>query len=1317
MRKITLFLVSFFFLALTMSAQVIDVPLIDDADDVEEKGDGSMDNQSSDIEMIYENEDYHNGDAFRFQALAIPQGATITNAYIQFTVDEDGEDGDVTLTWHADDVDNSAAFDGTPFEVSDRTKTAAFADWAPAVWAGNEGARGEDQRTVDLSELVQSIVDREGWAEGNAMTFIVTGPTDVPVNRIAVSYSGDATNAAALHVEFESGPPPVGAELVGYWGFDEGAGLTVADGSGSGLDGTLNTEANWVDGISGSAIHFDTEETFMKTAETLILSNVSASISMWVKWPEGMFDGWSAYVEYHRDFSTSWLGFFSRQDESFMKLGSDGLSAYANGFTPDPMMWYNFVGTTDENGVFKIYLNGELVGEETGDPRVVSTTPKVVSIGGNNDGGEYPNAVIDEVKYYKGTLTSDQVKDAYDEMANPAAALLAHYAFEDGEGDIVTDDSGNGFDGTLLLPEEGGIEYNWIEDGYQGGAIHLDRAYMKTPADKAFATNAKTFTAWVKLNAELDEWGAMFTYASHTDDYVQFGFNKGSRQIYFYSPSLEFGAETPLEIGMWYHVAMTITEDGTVSVYLNGNLDGKGEGFPSVSSPDLEEACAFGSKSDGSGNTLNDWDLDEASIYSGAMSEAQIKKSILDYGMVAHWMFDETSGTVAHDISGNNIDLNLMNTSDENWVDGGVHFNGVDQYGLVSKEMTTQYFENPNFTVATWINVKEDIIVDGNARIAGMDDPFGINLKGADNNGRVKVYVWDGSSWTGDYITQESFSDGTWRHFAVTHSTETGSTAFIDGEKAGTVDNPNIAFVQNAYFAIAASVSPEDESTKWLCDAGFKDFRVYPKVLSDEDIAILAGKTDPPVPVGLATHFIFDEFEAGDGNTIADVSGNLMDGVQHGPYTYKVDGIYGSAIEFNPEALDLDESSDPNNNCVVLPENVLYASQEFTVAAWINASNDTLVFDSEWGEWGAIFAHDIGGAADYGLFYDPYGSTMGVWSEGMGEAYLGGGEILVGEWNHVALSINAADSMLTLYVNGEEVSSTKVSQLLPAEAVADTSCIGGSIERSKPYFGKIDDFRFYTYALSAEEIAELGTRNYLLTLEVSMGGETPLGTITADPEGDEGYYAEGTEVTLTAEPIEGFAFIEWTGGATGTDNPITITMDSDKEVMAVFEKPKYALNVTIVGNGSVSPQNGEYEGVIFLTATADDGWEFDSWSGDVTGTDNPAFVDMSADKNITATFIESDGIDDPLMKQFALKSYPNPFSDKATISYTLKNASDVQIVVYDQLGKQVKSLVNQLQQPGDYKVELDASDMNSGVYFYQFRSGSQIITKKILLSK
>ncbi|GEM_PF-1676346 len=80
------------------------------------------------------------------------------------------------------------------------------------------------------------------------------------------------------------------------------------------------------------------------------------------------------------------------------------------------------------------------------------------------------------------------------------------------------------------------------------------------------------------------------------------------------------------------------------------------------------------------------------------------------------------------------------------------------------------------------------------------------------------------------------------------------------------------------------------------------------------------------------------------------------------------------------------------------------------------------------------------------------------------------------------------------------------------------------------------------------------------------------------------------------------------------------------EVILGTPPPQYNLVVDLTGNGSVllNPPGGTYyEGtVVQLTATADTGWEFTGWSGDMTATDNPLQVTMDGDKSITATFTE-----------------------------------------------------------------------------------------------
>jgi len=152
---------------------------------------------------------------------------------------------------------------------------------------------------------------------------------------------------------------------------------------------------------------------------------------------------------------------------------------------------------------------------------------------------------------------------------------------------------------------------------------------------------------------------------------------------------------------------------------------------------------------------------------------------------------------------------------------------------------------------------------------------------------------------------------------------------------------------------------------------------------------------------------------------------------------------------------------------------------------------------------------------------------------------------------------------------------------------------------------------------------------YTLTTSVNPGG---TGSVNASPapncNGTQ--YSSGTIVTLTANPNVGYAFDNWSGDASGSTNPTTITMNANKSVTANFVVQCYTLNKTASpsGGGSVNANpapncNGTQYNAgtnVTLTATANSGYSFFMWSGDLSGTTNPASVTMNSHKTITAYF-------------------------------------------------------------------------------------------------
>ena len=80
-------------------------------------------------------------------------------------------------------------------------------------------------------------------------------------------------------------------------------------------------------------------------------------------------------------------------------------------------------------------------------------------------------------------------------------------------------------------------------------------------------------------------------------------------------------------------------------------------------------------------------------------------------------------------------------------------------------------------------------------------------------------------------------------------------------------------------------------------------------------------------------------------------------------------------------------------------------------------------------------------------------------------------------------------------------------------------------------------------------------------------------------------------------------------------------------------------------------------------------------------------------------------------------NYPNPFNPTTIIKYSIPEASFTSLIIYNELGKEVSTLVNETKSAGTYEVEFNASNLSSGVYYYKLQAGSFTETKKMILAK
>lgn len=178
-------------------------------DDAEERqSGGTIDITSSDIELVFDGSTVGNQTVgLRFTNIQIPKDAIILGAWIQFWVDENTHTAATNLTIRGEASDNSATFSTIGFNVSSRRRTTAAVAWNNLPLWTVLNAAGNDQRSPDVKSVVEEVMGRSGWKQGNAVTFLINGTG----RRNAHAFEGSATMAPQLIIRYMPSKAPVTA--------------------------------------------------------------------------------------------------------------------------------------------------------------------------------------------------------------------------------------------------------------------------------------------------------------------------------------------------------------------------------------------------------------------------------------------------------------------------------------------------------------------------------------------------------------------------------------------------------------------------------------------------------------------------------------------------------------------------------------------------------------------------------------------------------------------------------------------------------------------------------------------------------------------------------------------------------------------------------------------------------------------------------------------------------------------------------------------------------------------------------------------------
>ncbi|MBN1787572.1 MAG: right-handed parallel beta-helix repeat-containing protein [Sedimentisphaerales bacterium] len=458
-------------------------------------------------------------------------------------------------------------------------------------------------------------------------------------------------------------------------------------------------------------------------------------------------------------------------------------------------------------------------------------------------------------------------------------APIAHWKLDEGGGTVALDDSGNGYNGTLEPnpPGEGESLPTWVS-GKIDGALEFTQgghSYVDCGTDPALCpTSEITAAAWVYVRGESQGNGIILIkqgpQGSSTASYSLIYDVDGEEEEKRFAVGIEteyntwagYYSSTTAALEKWYHVAFTYTS-GSLKLYINGQLDKEwvGEEAP-TGEIDLKDGHFMIGKED-SWPVEYFWGMiDDVRLYNTVLSAEEIS-DICGRGPIAHWKFDEGSGTVAVDVTGNGYDGTLgpnppgEGESMPTWVPGKIggaleFTQGGHSYVDCGTEGTNGLCPTSAITAAAWVYVRGEskgngIILIKQGQASGTQELGEASyslIYDVDGEGEGKFAVGlqtEGNPVWDDYHSKTTAILNRWHHVAFTYtSTPTSGLLriYIDGEfdKEWTnVTGPIKETEELGAFLIGKEDSWPVEYFWGLID----DVRLYNRDLSEQEISEL----------------------------------------------------------------------------------------------------------------------------------------------------------------------------------------------------------------------------------------------------------------------------------------------------------------------------------------------------------------------------------------------------------------------------------------------------------------------------------------------
>jgi len=686
----------------------------------------------------------------------------------------------------------------------------------------------------------------------------------------------------------------------------------------------------------------------------------------------------------------------------------------------------------------------------------------------------------------------------------------------------VIDSSGNGNHGVgvgATPPTTGAGKFG------NGGVFDGSDDYVDLGNKTIYNTgNEISISIWVKPKYQ-NHYEPFFERYEGTNNRIDFGFFGGSQnRLYMtYSNGVTRDPNTISNISSyipensWHHIVFTANAKGA-KTYIDGNLI---DTSPLAGNFTINASLHLGNR----GGEYYDGSIDEVRIYNRALSPAEVR-DLYNWAPepVTYYNFDEGSGTILHDRSGNG--------------NNSTSFVGSPTWSQGNSLPSTALPATQKVTICTWAKGQSEPrtnsifeAADGSAnRVANVH----INY----SNGNT---YWDFGDTTYDriYKSNDSGTYNNWNHWCFLADNEQNvMSIYLNGTLWLTENHAKGLSSSPTAFTLGANDTADGTWYKGWID----EFKIYNYARTQKQIVedMNAGHPVGGSPVSSKLlHFKLDE---GYGTTVNDSghngdSGELIDGP-----TWTNDG------KFN-KGLTLDGLNDRIQNLTSAPFE--YRGGDMTYSLWFKPnSSDT--------DNGRIFSKPWNGSGEYNYYLNFNGSSNTLsFSFYNGDAgsdqtiVSSSGSLTDGEWNHIVITMDGGLSKVSLYINGkyDNSASHSITNWEPVAGDNNVSLLFGCLF---PYGsgwsgntgfcvqGEIDEIKVYNAALTEDEIK----------LDYNQGKTIVMGATSTDSSGNPDWssareYCIPGDTSYCAPPVAEWKFDEKTGttayDTSGNGNNGTLT--------------------------------------------------------------------------------------------------------------------------------------------------------------------------------